>query len=58
MRKRDWPHGLRCMDCGRRLSPGQRYSKRLTGMADEVPVVEIVCVECALPLHGTGQEGC
>jgi RNase P subunit RPR2 len=42
----DWPHGLRCGECRLLLEPGDRYAERLTGMAGEIPVVEIVCRGC------------
>jgi hypothetical protein len=44
----DWPHGLRCADCHRLMSEGDRYSEQLASMADELPLVRIVCVVCAL----------
>lgn len=43
-----WPYGLRCLDCDARLTEGTAYSKRLVGFNGESPVVEIVCVHCAL----------
>ena len=48
--RREWPHGLRCMDCDERIALGYAYSKRLIGVAGDCPVVEIVCVPCALGL--------
>jgi hypothetical protein len=45
----DWPHGLRCLDCDRKLEDGDRYATRLQGFAvDGTPVTEIICLECAL----------
>jgi hypothetical protein len=46
VRARDWPHGLRCGDCCRVLRDGDRYAERLTGMAEDTPVVMIVCRPC------------
>ena len=43
-----WPHGLRCAECDRLMMEGDRYSEQLISMAEEVPVVQIVCVVCAL----------
>lgn len=43
-----WPHGLRCMDCDARMEEGAAYSKRLVGITDGCPVVEIVCLLCGL----------
>jgi hypothetical protein len=47
-REEDWPHGLRCIDCDRLLADGDRYATRLTGFQDEIPITEVVCLECAL----------
>lgn len=44
----DWPHGLRCMDCDRELSDGDRYTSRIVAFQDDIPVMEIICLECAL----------
>jgi hypothetical protein len=44
----EYPHGLRCMDCGERLKTGDRYSKRLVGFARDTPIVELVCLSCAI----------
>jgi hypothetical protein len=44
----EFPHGLTCMDCDARLGPGDTYSKRLTAFIDDAPVVELVCVPCAI----------
>jgi hypothetical protein len=43
-----WPHGLRCGDCDHLMRAGDAYSEQLVSMADELPVVRIVCVVCAL----------
>lgn len=45
----DFPEGLRCMDCGQLFVEGQPYSERLDCFIDDVPLVELVCVPCALP---------
>ena len=50
----DWPHGLRCIECDAILEDGSLYSERLSGFVDETPAVEIVCMECAVPLRGGG----
>ena len=43
------PHGLRCMDCDEKMSEGMAYSHRLIGVTeDNTPIVEIICVPCAL----------
>jgi hypothetical protein len=44
----EFPHGLRCMDCDAPLRPGDTYSKRLTAFIADDPVVELVCVPCAI----------
>lgn len=46
----DWPHGLRCLDCDSELSVGAAYSKRLVGIFDGSPIVELVCAPCGLGL--------
>ena len=48
VRDEDWPHGLRCGACSRLLEDGDRYSEQLTHMAEDVPVVMITCVPCAM----------
>lgn len=48
VRAEDWPFGLRCMDCDALLEAGMPYSERLTGMVEQDPLVEIVCVPCGL----------
>lgn len=50
----EWPHGLRCAACDREFVEGQPISERLDSFIDEVPLVVITCVGCALtgaPLH-------
>ena len=44
----DFPHGLRCMDCGEPITDGSPYSKRLVAMDEDTPVTEIVCVPCGV----------
>jgi hypothetical protein len=44
----EFPHGLTCMDCDTALRPGASYSKRLIAFMDDAPVVELVCVPCAM----------
>lgn len=61
----DFPHGLRCADCGGEIEWGDNYSERLEGiMGDEFaaltdePVMEVtlVCLRCAKPKYvGTGE---
>jgi len=58
VKPKDWPHGLRCADCNRRLGKGDRYCTRLEGMVDDVPLVVIVCPLCMFDISGTGQVGC
>ena len=47
-RTEDWPHGLRCIDCNRELGGGDRYASRLEAFQDDIPITEIICLECAL----------
>jgi hypothetical protein len=49
VRIEDWPWGLRCMDCDRGLGEGDAFSERLTDIVEGVPLVEVVCLDCALP---------
>lgn len=49
VRTEEWPHGLRCMDCDTDLNEGDTYSERLTEIVNSVPLVEVVCLPCALP---------
>jgi hypothetical protein len=43
----EWPHGLACMDCRRVLHEGDRYSERLYAFVENVPLAEVVCLDCA-----------
>jgi hypothetical protein len=47
-----FPHGLKCIDCDHLFIDGERYSRRLVGMAEfagePANVCELVCVPCAL----------
>jgi hypothetical protein len=43
----DWPHGLRCGQCRRRIREPERYSEQLDAFVDDAPVVVIVCLGCA-----------
>ena len=43
----EWEHGLACMDCLRVLREGDRYCERLHAFAEEAPMVELVCLDCA-----------
>jgi RNase P subunit RPR2 len=42
----DWDHGLSCIECQAVFREGDRYTERLTGFAEDTPVVEIVCLDC------------
>jgi RNase P subunit RPR2 len=43
----EWePHGLSCMDCTAVFREGDRYTERLSGFAEDAPIVEIVCLDC------------
>lgn len=53
----EWPWGLRCAACDRALEDGHYYSELLAGVApgpctaggcEARPIVELVCVSCAL----------
>jgi hypothetical protein len=51
----DWPYGLRCLDCDRTFSEGDRYSTRLIGLvqcpdpdAETAGLTEVACLGCAL----------
>lgn len=47
IREGDYPHGLRCMDCDRRLRPGDTLAKRLVAITpDGTFVTETVCALC------------
>lgn len=40
------PHGLTCMDCEASIEPGMEAAERLSGMVDDIPLVEIICGAC------------
>lgn len=45
----EWPHGLRCIDCDRKLAEGDRYATRLEAFTEDgTPITEVICLECAL----------
>jgi hypothetical protein len=46
-REDDWPHGLSCGQCPHVFSEPERYSERLYAFVDDVPLVKIVCLDCA-----------
>lgn len=41
-------HGLRCFDCGAAFIEGQPISERLDSFMGDTPVVQLVCVGCAM----------
>lgn len=43
----DWPHGLRCGQCRREFREPDRFSERLDGFAEDVPLLQLVCLSCA-----------
>lgn len=44
----EWvPHGLSCMDCSTVFREGDRYTELLVAFAEDAPIVEIVCLDCA-----------
>jgi RNase P subunit RPR2 len=43
-----FPRGLRCMGCDRPMGEGETYSTRLVAMQGIIPVVDVVCPECAI----------
>lgn len=49
------PHGLTCMDCEREIHPGDEVAERLSGMVEDVPLVEIICGPCGS--EETGSDG-
>ncbi len=51
VRADDWPHGLRCGECGRLLRDGDAFDERLTGMVGEFPAYMIVCRPCGEGRH-------
>ena len=51
----EFPHGLLCMDCDEPLRPGDTYSKRLVAFMGDDPVVELVCIPCAMWGEGEGR---
>jgi hypothetical protein len=46
VRLEEWPGGLRCGQCHRRMRDGEPYAESLTSMAGGIPVVMIVCRPC------------
>lgn len=48
----EFPHGLRCIDCEREITVGDRWASRLEALdewdGEPVSITEILCLECAL----------
>ncbi len=44
----DYPHGLRCMDCDRKLEEGEAIAKRLVAVGEDAVVTETICMRCSL----------
>lgn len=44
----EWEHGLRCSKCLREFTEGQPISEELDAFVDDVPLVIITCVPCAM----------
>jgi hypothetical protein len=51
----EWPHGLRCAECQYLFQEGERYSRHLHAFQDDVPILKIVCVGCALGFVEEGE---
>lgn len=45
--RKEWPHGVRCMDCREKLKDGDPYTERLESMVEGTPVTEVICLACA-----------
>jgi hypothetical protein len=43
-----WPHGLACGQCLHVFNEPERYSERLYAFSGDQPLVEIVCLDCAM----------
>lgn len=41
-----FPSGVTCSECRRIIEPGRPYTDRASGMQQDIPVVEIICVYC------------
>ena len=44
----EWPHGLRCQRCDHVLRDGERFTTFLSAFAEDVPVLDVVCVPCGV----------
>ena len=53
----DWPHGLRCAKCERLIQEGDRYASELSSFVDEIPILVVVCLGCALNPADTTEAG-
>lgn len=43
----EFPGGIECPGCGKGLYEGDRYTERLTGLVNTIPLTELCCLECA-----------
>jgi RNase P subunit RPR2 len=43
---KEWPYGVRCMDCMTPLVEGDPYIQRMEGFAEDTPTTEVVCLTC------------
>jgi hypothetical protein len=50
-RETEWPHGLMCADCPHVFREGERYAKHLYAFAERVPVLRVLCEQCATASH-------
>jgi hypothetical protein len=46
IQEKEWPHGVRCMDCRTQLTQGDPYIERMEGFVEETPTTEVVCLTC------------
>jgi len=44
----EWEHGLMCAECPHVFREGEPYSERLYAFTEDVPIVQVVCLGCAL----------
>jgi hypothetical protein len=47
-RHEEWPHGLMCGHCPHVFRDGERYLSQLYAFVEDAPLVEIVCLDCAI----------
>lgn len=56
-RESEWAHGLMCAECPHVFREGERFTTSLYAFSDDVPMVLVVCLDCATGRFGGSASG-